>query len=141
MEQIKINDGSKSYEIVNQDNKVVGVFTFNPSDANIVARYNKVIEEMDEYFSGIDEKDVVTTDRFVEFQDRIKKSVDDLVCQDTAESFFAVTGPLSPLTNGKIYVEEVMEAISKIIEKETSQRMKKVQTRMDKYLQGYKKKA
>ena len=36
---IKINDGFKTYDIVNQDNKLLGQFSFNPSDTNIIKRY------------------------------------------------------------------------------------------------------
>ena len=49
MERIRIDDGSKTYEIVNQDDKVLGTFTFNPADvggehlADVVEAYGHVL--------------------------------------------------------------------------------------------------
>ena len=47
---IKINDGFKTYDIVNQDNKLLGQFSFNPSDTNIIKRYNDAIEQFEKVF-------------------------------------------------------------------------------------------
>ena len=33
---IKINDGFKTYDIQNQDGKLLGQFSFNPADTNII---------------------------------------------------------------------------------------------------------
>ena len=45
--QIIIDDGFKTYELINKDKKVLGVIAFNPSDVNIVHRYKKVAEELE----------------------------------------------------------------------------------------------
>ena len=45
-EQIKISDGFKTYDIVNQDGKLLGQFSFNPSDVNIVHRHAEVVKSL-----------------------------------------------------------------------------------------------
>lgn len=136
MERILINDGSKSYEIVNQDNEVLGVFRFNPSDSNIIEKYNGVVESLEAAFQKVDTGD----EEFVmEASREIKEKFDDLFGQNTSKTFFSITGPLTPLSNGQLFAENVVEAIGFIIEKEMNVRVKKVQERMKKYTEKYKK--
>lgn len=136
MKQILVNDGSKSYEIVNQDGEVLGVFRFNPSDSNIIEKYNGVVESLEAAFQKVDTGD----EEFVmEASREIKEKFDDLFGQNTSKTFFSITGPLTPLSNGQLFAENVVEAIGFIIEKEMKVRVKKVQERMNKYTEKYKK--
>lgn len=139
MERIKIDDGSKSYELVNHEDRVIGTFTFNPSDTNIVQKYDAVIEQLETYFDQIKGGEF-TESLFREAQDTIVDKFSELVGEDASKTFFSICGPFTPMQNGNLYLETVIEAVGGIIEKETQKRMKKVQTRMDKYLEGYKKK-
>lgn len=134
MERIKINDGSKSYEIVNQEDKVLGVFTFNPTDTNIVERYNAVAEELKEAVKNVEGGGEQT---LVEASNKIKEKFGELIGGNT-ETFFTITGPLTPLSNGQLFVENILEAIAQIIEKEMNVRVKKVRAHMDKYTGRYK---
>lgn len=138
MERIKIDDGSKTYEIVNQDGDVLGILRFNPSDANIMKRYDAVIDELQTYLDAASHE-TFTREKFVEAQDAITQKMDELLGGNAASALFSVCGALSPMANGNLYIETVLEAIGSIVEKETSKRMKKVETRMNKYLEGYKK--
>lgn len=138
MERIKIDDGSKSYEIVNQDDKVIGTFTFNPSDANVVKRYDAVVDSLEQYFEQVKDN-TLTKELFVEAQDIITDKFSELVGEDASKTFFSICGPFTPMQNGNLYLQNVIEAVAGIIEKETQKRMKKVQTKMDKYLEGYRK--
>lgn len=134
MERIKINDGSKSYEIVNQEDKVLGVFTFNPTDTNIVERYNAVAEELKEAVKNVEGGGEQT---LVAASNKIKEKFGELIGGNT-ETFFTITGPLTPLSNGQLFVENILEAIAQIIEKEMNVRVKKVRAHMDKYTDRYK---
>ena len=58
---------------------------------------------------------------------------------DSKESFFSILGPFSPLASGKLFFEEVVDAIGRVIETETEHRAKKVRTRMNKYVAKYRK--
>lgn len=138
MERIKIDDGSKSYEIVNQDDKVIGTFTFNPSDTNIVQKYDAVVDSLDKYFDEIKGANF-TKESFIAAQDAIIDKFSELVGEDASKTFFSICGPFTPMQNGNLYLQNVIEAVAGIIEKETQKRMKKVQSKMDKYLEGYKK--
>lgn len=136
MEKIKIYDGTKTYEIVNQDDEVLGLFKFNPSDANIIKRYDAVIETLQEY-ANASQGEVLTKEKFNEAQNKIISQMDELVKADTAGTFFSICGPLTPMENGNLFVLNVLEGIGAVIEKETKKRMKKVDAKTAKYLADY----
>ena len=62
-----------------------------------------------------------------------------LIGSDSKASFFSILGPFSPLASGKLFFEEVVDAIGRVIETETEHRAKKVRTRMNKYVAKYRK--
>lgn len=136
MERIQINDGSKSYEIVNQNDKVLGVFTFNPSDMNIIDKYNDVVESLK---TATEKMSTGKEEGLTEASSLIREKMDILFGEDTSKTFFSITGPLTPLSNGQLFVENVLEAIGAIVEKEMNVRVKKVRERMDKYTEKYNK--
>ena len=136
-ERIKIDDGTKTYEIVDQDNKVRGTFKFNPSDTNILRRYDEVVEELEkvaEEMNGTDK----TTETQKELEKKVVALMDYLVKGDMGGTFFKINGPLTPMDNGDLFVVNVLESIGAIIEKETKKRIKKVDSKASKYLAAYK---
>lgn len=136
MERMRINDGSKSYEIVNQNDVVLGVFTFNPSDMNIIEKYNDVIDSLK---TATEKMNAGTEEELIAASNLLREKMDLLFGEDTSRTFFSVTGPLTPLSNGQLFVENVLEAIGEIVEKEMNVRIKKVRGRMDKYTAKYNK--
>lgn len=136
-ERIKIDDGTKTYEIVNQNDEVIGTFTFNPSDVNILKRYDAVVEELQKYADEA-EGTVYTKEKLDEIQTKITEMMDVLVKGDTGGTFFSICGALTPMENGKLFVQTVLESIGAVIEKETKKRIKKIDSQASKYLAAYK---
>ena len=60
-----------------------------------------------------------------------------LIGGDAGEAFFTILGPFSVLASGELFIENVLGAIAKVIEREMSIRTKKVQRRMNKYVAKY----
>lgn len=136
-ERIKIDDGTKTYEIVNQDDVVLGTFTFNPSDVNIIKRYDAVVAELQKYADEA-QTEVFTAERLREVEDKIVEMMNELTGADTSKSFFSICGALSPMANGNLFVQNVLEGIGAVIEHETKARMKKMDEQAKKYLEAYK---
>lgn len=133
--QIKINDSLKTYDIVNQNNKLLGQFSFNPSDTNIVKRYKEVVEHLDKLEFATDED---TAKSLKNIEDAICKEINYLLASDdAAEAFFSIMGALSPLESGKFYVETVLEAIGQAIQAETGERVKKINSKIKKHTSKY----
>lgn len=141
--QIVIDDGFKTYELVNKDKKVLGEFSFNPSDINITQRYKKVVQElenMDIDTKAKAKKENVTEDTIeaIEEMDKIAyEKMDYLMNAPVSEMLFSVMGPYSPMASGQYFIEYIMEVIANIIYKETGARVKKMKQRIQKHTRKY----
>lgn len=132
--KIVINDGYKTYDIENQDGKLLGQFSFNPSDTNIVHRHAEVVEAL-EKLEIPDGKDLVST--LGEIEKVLYEKINYLLDSDVAESFFSIMGPLSPLANGQFFIETVLDAIGQAIQAETGERVKKINGKIKKHTLKY----
>lgn len=129
---IIIDDGSKVYNIKNRQGKLLGKFEFRPSDTNIVKRYEEVVDFFNS-FSLPEDTDQAMQTAEKEMTDKMSY----LTGGDAGDAFFSIMGPFSALATGELFVENVLKAISKVIEKELSVRTQKVQRRMNKYVAKY----
>lgn len=132
--QIKINDGSKVYEITNQRGEVLGAFTFIPSDIGVVGRYEHTVKEFEKIQSEMAD---VSAEKLPEYEERMKKEIDYLFNADVSGSFFSITSPFTILASGQFYVENVINAVNQIIESETDIRLKRVESKASKYTKKY----
>lgn len=129
---IIIDDGSKVYNIKNKQGKMLGRFEFRPSDTNIVKRYEEVVDFFNNFTVPEDTDQAIQTAE-KEMMDKMSY----LIGGDAGEAFFTIMGPFSALASGELFIENVLSAIAKVIEKELSVRIKKVQRRMNKYVAKY----
>ena len=130
--EIIIDDGSKVYTIKNRRGKALGTFEFSPSDTNIVGRYEEVVEYFNNFKIPEETEEAV---RKVEHE--MVEKMNYLIGGDAEEAFFSILGPFSVLASGELFIENVLNAVAKVIEREMSVRTKKVQRRMNKYVQKY----
>ena len=80
-------------------------------------------------------KDIV--DIVKEMEEKLNKQIDYLFNSNVSQSFFSITSPFTVLANGEFFVENVLNAIGKLIEAETGKRFEKVQTKIGKYTSKY----
>ena len=135
---IKVNDGYKTYDIVNQDEKLLGSFSFNPSDVNIIRRHTEVVEALENL--KIDVASNNTTDiaeALKKIDDVIYEKIDYLLDAEVAKTFFSIMGPLSPLEDGRFFIETVLDAIGQAIQAETGERVKKINRKISKHTSKY----
>lgn len=139
--QIIIDDGFKTYELVNKDKKVLGVIAFNPSDVNIAQRYKKVVQDLENMDIDAKAKTENVTEDVIEAIDEMDKiayeKMDYLLNAPVAETLFSVMGPYSPMPSGQYFIEYIMEVIGNIISQETGARVKKLNKRIQKHTSKY----
>ena len=129
---IIIDDGSKVYNIKNKNGKFLGKFEFRPTDTNIIKRYEDVVDFFDNFSAP------ENTDQAMEVAEKeVIEKISYLVGADSKETFFSILGPFSLLASGEIFVENILIAISNVIEQEMNVRTKKVQRRANKYTAKY----
>ncbi len=130
--KIVIDDGSKTYTIENKKGKFLGKFEFRPSDTNILKRYEEVVEYFNNFKMPEDTEEAIKAAE-KEMVDKISY----LIGGNAEEAFFSILGPFSALASGELFVENVLNSVSSVIEREMSVRTQKVQRRMNKYVQKY----
>ena len=134
--KLVIDDGSKVYTIENKSGQVLGEISFNPSDTNIIQRY----ENFRKFFENLKEEEYPkTAEGLKKLEEDIVKQVDCLLRSNTKDTIFAIAGPTTPLVTGELFFENVANAIAVVIEAELGVRMKKMQTRVKKYTEKYQK--
>lgn len=137
--KIRIDDGSKVYDIENQRGETLGQFVFTPSDMGIVERYDhtiKVFENLQERLNG-NESDTDGLQIKKEVEAEIKEEIDYLFASDVSGSFFKTISPFTPLESGEFYVENIIYAVKSVVEAETGKRLGKAKSRASKYTQKY----
>ena len=137
--KIVINDGYKTYDIENQDGKLLGQFSFNPSDTNIIHRHAEVVEALEKLELDISaKKDETSLDEaFKAVEAVVYEKINYLLNADVAENFFSIMGPFSPLASGQYFIESVIDAIGQAISAETGERVKKINSKIQKHTSKY----
>ena len=118
MGKIVVDRGLEQYTIEDKNGTVLGKFEMNPADVELVKRYEHVAEAVSHIADNVDErKDIV--DIVKEMEEELDKQIDYLFNSNVSKSFFSITSPFTVLANGEFFVENVLNAIGKLIEAET----------------------
>lgn len=135
----------ETVKIKDHEGKVLSEFSFNPSDVNIVDRYNKFLEgfedlknEIISYESSAEKDDYEkSVEKLHMVNDKIHAKVNELLNADVSDSIFSVMGALSPLPSGDYYFTFIIEQIGKKINEATGARMKKIDMKISKHTGKY----
>lgn len=144
---IVLEDDNERVEIpiVNQRGEEIGIFRFNPTDINIVNRYNEVADKFEEAVQPLinanisangEGDDKTSVELLDEAADKMIELMDYVLDGNSREAFFKKTHVFTPM-GGKFYCEKVYEAIGKFIEQEFDEEVKKLNTRVSKHTHGY----
>lgn len=138
-EQVKISTGFKTYDICNQNGKLLCQISFNPHDTNIIDRHKKVLEELDKLKKNVaaNMSKKMTVEYLKEIEDIIYKQIDYLINAEVSSELFSIMGAFSITPNGNLFVEEILDMIGGIIESETGKRVKKIKTKIQKHTSKY----
>jgi hypothetical protein len=135
----------ETVRIKDHTGKVLSEFSFNPSDANIVERYDEFVngfEDLKEQISAYEEEsDKGTYEKNKETMQIINKKIHEkinyLLNTDAADSIFSVMGALSPLPSGDYYFMFILEQIGKKIQNVTGARIQKMDMKIKKHTAKY----
>lgn len=136
MGKIIIDDGTEEFTIEDKQGNILGSFRMNPSDVNIAKRFEEVADKITHLADNVDEnQDLV--DVIDDLEKKVYEQINYLFNADIADEFFSITSPFTPLANGQLFLEQVLEQIGKLVESDTGKRFKKIQTKASKYTKKY----
>ena len=140
---ITVDDGFQRVPIYNKFNEEIGVFYFNPTDVNIIERYNNLAETFDSITEplqavqngengDIDSDDNRNIEALHEATERLYAAVNELFGGNMAEAFFGRVNPFSPV-NGTFYCEQALQSVGQFISEQFDAETKKFSERVKKY--------
>lgn len=135
-ERIKVNTGAKTYELVDNDDSVIGSFRFNPLDFDIIDRAEKV----DEVFKNLQVKEKGEA-AMKQLTTVIKEQFDYLLNYPASDSIFAKCSPVTIIDDdGTLYYETVLESITALLVEVATRREEAMKKRIELATASYKKK-
>ena len=139
-DMIVLDDGVKTYEIVDTKGEKLGEIKLNVNDNRLPERFEKT--EMDirnivgfikmELAKGKDPMTVLKKS-----EKKVADAINYLFDKDIASTFFSITSPFTLLPDGQFFVENVINAIRVLIEDENEKRIKALNDRVKKYTEKY----
>lgn len=140
MKEITINAAAEEYAFKDENGKLLFTLTFYPSDVGILNRYETLVSALNDIeVKNIDKNSPIqeVAALLKTAEESIAEHIDRFFNAQMAKQIFAVMSPFTPLNNGKLYVEEVMDRIGTIIESELKVRTTRMKLRMQKYTGKY----
>ena len=142
---IVVEEGYKLIKIQNELGEQVGVFRFNPTDINIVNRYNEIAPKFQEALkgvenAGVDENGEGTDEESIEIlneaEEKIIELLDYMTKSDSRSAFFSRTHMFTPV-GGNFYCENVLVQLGAFISKKFDAEIQAVNNRVEKHIHGY----
>lgn len=139
------NDIYETVRIKDHTGKVLSEFSFNPSDANIIERFEnfskgfgEIKKQIEEYESANNSLDYSNNmEKLNIINKNLHERLDYLLNTNAAESIFSVMGALSPLPSGEYYFSFILDQIGKKITNATGARIKKMDLKIQKHTAKY----
>lgn len=132
--ELKLDAGFVTVPIYDKaDGEKLGEFKFNPSDLDIARRYEYVVEEMGKLSLSEDS----SIESLYKTTDRVKELIDYLLNCKASDGIFVIANPFTPVTDGDLYVEKVVEGIAGLIEDITEKRIEQKQIKIKKATAKY----
>ena len=129
-----VDDRKISVPVVNRLGEQIGVFAFDPTDVNMVKRYDEVSDKFAQALQGIEQGGGL--DALNAAGDEIISFLDYVTGGNSREAFFQKVHPLSP-QNGKFYCEQVFEVIGAFIRQSFEAEGAMIGKRVSDHTHGY----
>lgn len=140
MAKIVIDTGLETYDIEDKNGKKLGSFSMNPSDLEMIKRYDVVAQTLNHIMDDVPDGDISIEEmkKILEEKEQIiRTQIDYLFNADISDEFFKITSPFTPVGRGELFFENVINAIGSLVEAETGKRMKKIESKVNKYAVKY----
>lgn len=131
-----IDDGILIFTFTNNEDKVFSSFKLNPTDINVVARAEEVIEYFKQFEDSIQK--ATSGKEMAELNKQIEDKINYLLGYEASKDLFKE--PITATTvfgNGQVFAHIVLDKIAEVIAPEIEKRKKKMQAVANKYTEKY----
>lgn len=140
---VVIDLGYQTYEIKAPDGEVVGSIRINPSDPALAGRWQKAEEEMERCRAQIEAETAAGKSEIeiwplaLEASDKIKNAIDYAFGSRVSDVLFGGNSAFAFTMSGKMVLENVLEAITPIMQKALETSARKAKRRMEEHTAPY----
>lgn len=131
--ELSVDTGAILVLIRDENQNEIGKIEIIPTDSDIIKRYEAVAE----FFEKIDIPEDIGEEKYAELADGIKEQFDFLFNYGVSENVFSKCGPLTIISNGDFFFEDVVIKLADIIEKVTDRRIEKKMAKIKKATAKY----
>ena len=135
--KLRVETGALAVEVEDETGAVIGSFSFNPADSNILKRYGAVVD----FFNGVNFDESLPEqeqlDAMNKLADDIAGQFDYLLGPGVSEGVFGRCGPLTVTKNGDFFFEQVLQGVGSLIESVTKKRLDKKLAKVQKATEKY----
>lgn len=132
-----VDPGDVDVELKDAQGNTLCLFSFNPTDTNIVSRYKSVKKFLEEYKA--EEEEESSGERLKKIEKEVCGQLDYLLGKNISDKIFDNIGAFTLSEDGKTYFDIVVECVADVIEKATKNRIDAKIKHLDKYIGKYKK--
>ena len=131
--EITIDRGFKTYDIRDSDGTLAGTIRFNPADPGIAGRLDEAAGKIEPLRGK-----PVTPENMLELDKAIRDQLDYAFGSPVSDVLFGGNSAVAFCDNGRLLIENVLDAISPVVRAEIESAQKASADRMEKYTAPYK---
>lgn len=142
-EQLTLDLGLKTFEILDIDGNVAGTIRFNPADPGFVGRWKQAEEKIQSYKQKITDLAASGTPEIdqwpvlMEASDAVKQALDYAFASPVSAVLFGGNSAFAMTDSGGMVLENVMEGLAPVMEKAIKEAAGKAQQRMQSHTAPY----
>lgn len=142
MREVKINSKKMSIRVLDEEDKELGIISFYPNDFEFPVRAEQGQKELMQLIKKVQEQAEQQDQRAFfqtmhELNEKAKKILNGIFNEDIAK-LFGNTNMFTPLSDGKLLIENILDGIIPVIVEEINQCAEQTKSRTEKYLEDYK---
>lgn len=130
--ELKINRGFKTYDIVDEDGTPAGTIRFNPADPGIAGRFATATKEI-EKLCNVE----ITPENLNAMDETVKAQMDFAFGAPVSGVLFGANSSLAFCANGKMLVENILDALLPVVKNDIEEAQKAVAKRMEQHTAPY----
>ena len=129
--------GVRIYPIKNELGEVISNIHFNPTDSNLMHRFNEVDKYLKKLSESLPEDGSPTMEEEIALNKEIAEKFNYLTGHGAGNELFSYCGALTITSNGSIYCMNVLNLIKELIDEGVPERIEKFNKTVEKHTAEY----
>lgn len=144
MLEVKIKSKKTNIKVLNENNEVLGILSFYPTDLELPKRAEEGQKRIEELIRQVKENSMnMSKEEFLDSMHELNEKTKELlnyIFDDDIGQLFGNTSMFTPTSDGTLLVENILDGVLPVVTEQIKENMNKSSENMRKYLEDYEKK-